>query len=138
MLFRSDTLFRDLSLTLFEPNGASLRLPKGRSRLDILEEASRLAQSTSDCPLIKPETFAQIASEKRFTRSVLAMRSEARSLEALLEVLSQRITDSRSELTMMAQHLMQLGDEATGKLNGITQEFDSSSDSLWNHPWSCL
>src|SRR5689334_4145126 len=62
-----------------------------------------------------------------FTRSVIAMRSEAQSLEALLEVLSQRITDSRSELVMMAQQLMQLGDEATGKLGGITRQLDTSS-----------
>src|SRR5438874_9245224 len=70
---------------------------------------------------------------ERFTRSVVAMRTEARSLEALLEVLSQRITDSRSELTMISQHLMQLGDEATGKLGGITREFDSSSEKLKLH-----
>lgn len=67
---------------------------------------------------------------ERFTNSVITMRTEARSLEALLEVLSQRISDSRSELTMMTQHLMQLGDEATGKLGGITSEFDSSSEKL--------
>ena len=70
---------------------------------------------------------------ERFTRSVVAMRGEAQSLEALLEVLSQRITDSRTELTMMAQHLMQLGDEATGKLGGITQQFDTSSERLKRH-----
>jgi hypothetical protein len=70
---------------------------------------------------------------ERFTRSVVAMRSEAQSLEALLEVLSQRINDSRSELTMIAQHLMQLGDQATGKLGGITQELDSSSEKLKRH-----
>jgi len=70
---------------------------------------------------------------ERFTRSVIAMRSEAQSLEALLEVLSQRITDSRSELTMIAQHLMQLGDQATGKLGGITQELDNSSEKLKRH-----
>ena len=68
-----------------------------------------------------------------FTRSVIAMRGEAQSLEALLEVLSQRINDSRSELAMMAQHLMQLGDDATGKLSGITQQFDSSSEQLKRH-----
>jgi hypothetical protein len=38
---------------------------------------------------------------ERFTRSVVTMRTEARSLEALLEVLSQRIHDSRAELTML-------------------------------------
>jgi len=70
---------------------------------------------------------------ERFTRSVITMRSEARSLEALLEVLSQRISDSRTELTMIAQHLMQLGDEATGKLGGITREFDSSTEKLMRH-----
>ncbi|MBA3577976.1 MAG: hypothetical protein H0W39_10285 [Sphingomonas sp.] len=70
---------------------------------------------------------------ERFTRSVITMRTEARSLETLLQVLSQRIGDSRSELTMISQHLMQLGDEATGKLGGITREFDSSSEKLKNH-----
>ncbi len=70
---------------------------------------------------------------ERFTRSVIAMRGEAQSLEALLEVLSQRISDSRSELTMIAQQLMQLGDETTGKLGGITRQFDSSSDRLRQH-----
>jgi hypothetical protein len=70
---------------------------------------------------------------ERFTRSVITMRSEARSLEALLEVLSQRIQDSRTELTMIAQHLMQLGDETTGKLGGITREFDSSTEKPMRH-----
>jgi hypothetical protein len=70
---------------------------------------------------------------ERFTRSVITMRAEAQSLEALLEVLSQRIQDSRSELTMVSQHLMQLGDETTGKLGGITREFDSSSEKLKLH-----
>ena len=70
---------------------------------------------------------------ERFTRSVVTMRTEARSLEALLEVLSQRIQDSRIELTMISQHLMQLGDEATCKLGGITREFDTSSERLRRH-----
>jgi hypothetical protein len=70
---------------------------------------------------------------ERFTRSVVTMRTEAQSLEALLEVLSQRIGDSRNELAALAQHLMQLGDEATGKLGGITREFDSSSAKLKQH-----
>ncbi len=70
---------------------------------------------------------------ERFTRSVITMRTEARSLEALLQVLSRRIDDSRTELTMISQHLMQLGDEATGKLGGITREFDTSSERLLRH-----
>ncbi len=68
-----------------------------------------------------------------FTRSVVTMRTEARSLEALLSVLSQRINDSRSELTMIGDHLMQLGDSATQKLGGITSEFDASTERLTQH-----
>ena len=70
---------------------------------------------------------------ERFTRSVIAMRSEARSLDALLSVMSQRINDSRSEMSVIAQHLMQLGDQATDKLGGITRQFDASSERLAQH-----
>jgi predicted nucleic acid-binding Zn-ribbon protein len=70
---------------------------------------------------------------ERFTRSVVVMRTEARSLEALLDVLSQRIHDSRSELTGVSQQLMRLGDETTGKLGGITREFDDSAQKLASH-----
>ena len=70
---------------------------------------------------------------ERFTRSVVEMRSEARSLEGLLQVLTQRIQDSHSELSMISRHLMQLGDDATGKIGGITREFDSSTESLRRH-----
>jgi hypothetical protein len=70
---------------------------------------------------------------ERFTRSVVAMRAEARSLEALLGVLGQRIHDSRADLTMIAQHLMKLGDDTTSKFGGITREFDASSEKLVRH-----
>ena len=70
---------------------------------------------------------------ERFTRSVIEMRAEARSLEGLLGVLSERIQDNRTELTMIAQHLMQLGDDTTSKLDGITREFDASTDKLVKH-----
>ncbi|HUG45604.1 MAG TPA: hypothetical protein VMK31_03715, partial [Sphingomicrobium sp.] len=70
---------------------------------------------------------------ERFTQSVITMRTEARSLETLLEIMSQRINDSRSELTMISQHLMQLGDETTGKLGGITADLDTSTDKLKRH-----
>jgi hypothetical protein len=70
---------------------------------------------------------------ERFTRSVVAMRHEAQSLEALLEVLSQRIGESRTELVTISRNLMQLGDEATGKFGGIAREFDSSAEKLKAH-----
>lgn len=70
---------------------------------------------------------------ERFTRSVIEMRAEARSLEGLLSVLSQRISDSRNELTTMTSNLMQLGDETTIRLGGITRELDSSSEKLAKH-----
>src|SRR5687768_6485514 len=67
---------------------------------------------------------------ERFTRSVVAMRAETQSLEALLEVLSQRIGDSQASLTVMTERLMHLGDEATGRLGTVTRELDSSSERL--------
>lgn len=67
---------------------------------------------------------------ERFTRSVIAMRAETHSLEALLEVLSQRIEDSQASLTGMTERLMRLGDETTGRFDGISRELDSSSDRL--------
>src|SRR3954452_2048905 len=70
---------------------------------------------------------------ERFTRSVIAMRTETQSLEALMVVLSQRIRDSGWEPTTKSQHLMKLGDEATFKLGGITREFDSSTEKLRSH-----
>lgn len=67
---------------------------------------------------------------EKFTRSVVAMRTEARSLEGLLGVLSQRIAESQQALTATTERLMSLGDEASCKLGGITQEFDKSSERL--------
>ncbi|MBA2466365.1 MAG: hypothetical protein H0V46_02015, partial [Sphingomonas sp.] len=67
---------------------------------------------------------------ERFTRSVVAMRTEAHSLEALLAVLSRRIEDSQAALGSMADRLMRLGDETTGRFEGITRELDSSSERL--------
>lgn len=70
---------------------------------------------------------------ERFTRSVAAMRSEARSLEALLDVLSQRLADSQSALTGMTEKLMGLADEATGRIAGVARELDTSSERLVRH-----
>ncbi|HYI43736.1 MAG TPA: hypothetical protein VD768_08965, partial [Sphingomicrobium sp.] len=67
---------------------------------------------------------------ERFTRSVVAMRAEARSLEGLLGVLSQRISDSRSEFAAVAENLMRLGDAATARLGGITAELGAGSERL--------
>jgi DNA-binding ferritin-like protein len=67
---------------------------------------------------------------ERFTRSVVAMRNETHSLEALLAVLSQRIEDSQAALGRMAERLMRLGDETTGRFDGITRELDSSTERM--------
>ncbi len=70
---------------------------------------------------------------ERFTRSVVAMRAEARSLEGLLGVLSQRISDSRSELASVAENLMRLGDDATARLGAVTGELGAGSERLAHH-----
>lgn len=70
---------------------------------------------------------------ERFTRSVIAMRGEVRSLEALLEVLSQQIRDSRADLTDVSRSLMSLGDEATQRIGGVSREMNASSEQLLRH-----
>ncbi len=70
---------------------------------------------------------------ERFTRSVIEMRTEARALETVLGVLSQKIDESQTSLATVTHRLMQLGDDATAKLGGVTREFDSSSDRLVHH-----
>ena len=70
---------------------------------------------------------------ERFTRSVVHMRAEAQSLEALLEVLSQRIDESQRELVGMSRSLMDLGDQTTEKLGGITRSLDESTNHLRVH-----
>ena len=70
---------------------------------------------------------------ERFTQAVVAMRAEARSLEALLGVLTERIDESQAKLGSMAQRLMQIGDETTGKLGSVTLELDSSSERMALH-----
>ncbi|MDP1907362.1 MAG: hypothetical protein Q8K85_03605, partial [Hyphomicrobium sp.] len=51
-----------------------------------------------------------------FTRSVIAMRHEAQSLEGLLGVLRQRIDDNHGALRTISDQLMGLGDEAAARL----------------------
>ncbi len=70
---------------------------------------------------------------ERFTRSVVEMRHEARSLEALLGVLATRITDSNGELTRMAQQLMQLGDETTDRLGAASRDLSTSTQLIVRH-----
>ena len=70
---------------------------------------------------------------ERFTRSVVTMRAEARSLEGLLGVLRQRIDEEQGALTQMAERLMRLGDEASHRLGGVTRELDQGATALSQH-----
>jgi hypothetical protein len=70
---------------------------------------------------------------ERFTRSVITMRTEARALETVLGVLSQKIDESQASLSDITRRLMTLGDEATGKLGGVTRDLDASSERLLRH-----
>ena len=67
---------------------------------------------------------------ERFTRSVVAMRTEAKSLEALLEVLTERLSESQAALSRMTEQLMTLGDEAAGRISSVARDLDSSSERL--------
>ncbi len=62
-----------------------------------------------------------------FTRSVIAMRHEAQSLEGLLGVLRQRIDDNHGALRAITDQLMGLGDEAAARLGTASEELEGSA-----------
>jgi len=68
-----------------------------------------------------------------FTRSVVHMRHEARSLEALLGVLSQRIDENHAALNGITNQLMGLGDEAASRLGAVTRDLEQGSQRLAQH-----
>ena len=68
-----------------------------------------------------------------FTRSVVAMRHEARSLEALLSVLAQRIGENHAALGGITNQLMGLGDEAASRIGAVTRELEQGSERLAAH-----
>ena len=68
-----------------------------------------------------------------FTRSVVTMRHEARSLEALLSVLSQRIDENHAALNGITNQLMGLGDEAASRLGSVTRDLEQGSQRLAAH-----
>jgi predicted nucleic acid-binding Zn-ribbon protein len=70
---------------------------------------------------------------ERFTRSVVAMRTEARSLQDLLAALSQQIEDNHRTLGQMAGDLMGLGDQAATRLSAITAGLTAGSQTLAEH-----
>ena len=70
---------------------------------------------------------------ERFTRSVIAMRNEAHSLEGLLAVLGTRIGESHDALRSMSAQLMTLGEETAQRLGGVTRELDEGSQRLSQH-----
>ena len=68
-----------------------------------------------------------------FTRSVAAMRSEARALEGLLAVVGQRIDDNQRSLRTLSDELMTLGDEAAQRLGSASAELDAGARRLVGH-----
>ena len=62
-----------------------------------------------------------------FTRSVIAMRHEAQSLEGLLGVLRQRIDENHSSLRTIGNQLMGLGDEAAMRLGSASSDLEGSA-----------
>ena len=65
-----------------------------------------------------------------FTRSVIAMRHEAQSLEGLLGVLRQRIDDNHGALRTISDQLMGLGDEAAARLGNASNELEGSAQRI--------
>ena len=70
---------------------------------------------------------------EKFTRSVVAMRKEARSLQDILAALSHQISENHRTLGVMAGDLMGLGDQAATRLGGITADLNRGSQLLAEH-----
>lgn len=70
---------------------------------------------------------------ERFTRSVIAMQTEARSLEGLLAVLRGRLDEEQAAVNGMAERLMLLGDEASHRLGSVTRDLDAGAETLARH-----
>ena len=70
---------------------------------------------------------------EHFTRSVIAMRTEARALEDVLAALSRQIDHNHSALGQMAGNLMGLGDETATRLAAVTASLGQQSSQLVSH-----
>jgi hypothetical protein len=70
---------------------------------------------------------------ERFTRSVIAMRTEARALQDVLSALAKQIEDNHRTLGIMAGDLMGLGDQAATRLGAITADLNQGSQTLAEH-----
>ncbi len=70
---------------------------------------------------------------ERFTRSVIAMRTEARALQDILGALSQQIEQNHEALGLMAGDLMGLGDQAASRLGSVTANLNAGSRALADH-----
>ena len=70
---------------------------------------------------------------ERFTRSVVAMRTEASALQDILAALSRQIEHNHTALGTMAGDLMGLGDKAATRLGAVTAELNAGSRTLADH-----
>src|SRR5687768_15707108 len=70
---------------------------------------------------------------EKFTRSVIAMRTEARALQDVLGALQVQIADNHRSLGVMAGDLMGLGDQAASRLGNVTEQLNQGSRTLAEH-----
>ena len=70
---------------------------------------------------------------ERFTRSVVAMRTEANALQDILAALSRQIEHNHAALGTMAGDLMGLGDQAATRLGAVTAQLNAGSRTLADH-----
>ena len=70
---------------------------------------------------------------EKFTRSVIAMRTEARALQDVLGALQVQIAENHRSLGVMAGDLMGLGDQAATRLGNVTAQLNEGSRTLAEH-----
>lgn len=67
---------------------------------------------------------------EKFTRAVVALRSEAQTLDRVLGVIAERLVDNRAQLTESSARLMRLGEEASDRLGRVTHYLARESTEL--------
>ncbi len=69
--------------------------------------------------LITQRTSARAA--RRFGETAAAMHAQARSLDAVMNAIGQRIAENRAALAAQAEQLLALGEESAGRLAQVTE-----------------
>jgi hypothetical protein len=71
--------------------------------------------------------------ESRYARTVAALRLESDRLQTLLSFVSTRLDENRSDLASQSDKLLRIGEDASTRLNGMTEVMRGEIDTIDRH-----